>query len=133
MNPLFLVALVTLGACCTNKQQTSNKSSSAEIGKPGDTAYVTTVPTCIDSLIKVFKAEDVQNPPRKIYRYTYNNKNVYYVPAICCDFYSDLYDGNCTLFSHPDGGITGKGSGNTPDFHSTKKNEQLIWEDKRKP
>ncbi|MBC7937205.1 MAG: hypothetical protein H7Y86_17815 [Rhizobacter sp.] len=86
---------------------------------------------CLDSLIRAFEAEKVQNPPRKIYRYTYRNKTVLYVPSICCDFFSDMYDNNCKLIGHPDGGFTGKGDGTMTDFFESRKDEQLIWADKR--
>ena len=83
-------------------------------------------------MIKGFEKEEKQNPPRKIYRYTYKGKTVYYVTPPCCDFYSDLYDSTCKLIGHPDGGFTGKGDRRMPDFHTSKSNEKLIWEDKRK-
>jgi hypothetical protein len=72
------------------------------------------------------------NPPRKIYSYLYNGKTVYYVPPICCDFYSDVYDSACNIIGHPDGGFTGKGDMQMTDFNKTKTNEKLIWEDVRK-
>jgi hypothetical protein len=78
------------------------------------------------------KAEPVTNPPSKIYSYIFNSKTVYYVPAVCCDNFSDLYDDSCKIIAHPDGGFTGKGDRKLPTFHEEKKNEKLIWEDKRK-
>jgi hypothetical protein len=90
------------------------------------------LPKCINKLIVQFKAEEVQNPPRKIFSYTYNGNPVYYVPAPCCDFFSDLYDKNCELIAHPDGGFTGKGDGRAKDFNKTKTNERLVWADPRK-
>ena len=91
------------------------------------------VPACIDKLISTYRSEEIKNPPRKVYSYTYMGKTVYYVPAICCDFFSDLYDNSCTLIAHPDGGITGKGDGRAADFMKARSNEKLIWEDTRKP
>lgn len=90
------------------------------------------VAACVQKLIKKFSAEEVQNPPRSIYSYTYKGKTVYYVTPPCCDFFSDLYDSNCNLIGHPDGGITGKGDMQMMDFDTAKKNEKLIWKDKRK-
>ena len=90
------------------------------------------LPSCVRIMIDKFKSEEVQNPPRKIFSYTYKGKNVFYVPALCCDFYSDLYDDNCKLIAHPDGGFTGKGDGSAPDFIKTRSNERLIWEDLRR-
>ena len=132
MKRLLIIPVLLAAACCANKKQTSATPATKTADQPADSILVSGVPDCIDSLINIFRVEKVQNPPRKIYRYRYNNKTVYYVPAICCDFFSDLYDDKCSLIGHPDGGFTGKGDGRMPDFHSSKKNEELVWEDKRK-
>ena len=89
------------------------------------------LPKCVQALIVKFLEEEKQNPPRKIIRYQYKNKTVYYVPPICCDQYSDLYDANCNLMGHPDGGITGKGDGKFTDFSKLATNENVVWNDKR--
>ncbi len=89
------------------------------------------LPKCVQALIVKFLEEGKQNPPRKIIRYQYKNKTVYYVPPICCDQYSDLYDANCNLMGHPDGGITGKGDGKFTDFSKMATNENVVWKDKR--
>jgi hypothetical protein len=88
-------------------------------------------PACVQRLITGFKKDPVQNPPRSIYRYTYHGKTVYYVPAPCCDFFSDLYDSACTLIAHPDGGFTGRGDGKAPGFMKERSNEKLLWKDNR--
>ncbi len=90
------------------------------------------LPACIQELVNTFLKEDVQNPPRKIYSYTYNGKMVYYVTPPCCDFFSDLYDAQCKLIAHPDGGITGRGDGRAKDFNQNKSQEKLLWEDVRR-
>lgn len=89
------------------------------------------LPKCVQALIVKFLEEEKQNPPRKIIRYQYKNKTVYYVPPVCCDQYSDLYDANCNLMGHPDGGITGKGDGKFSDFSKLATNENVVWKDKR--
>ena len=89
------------------------------------------LPKCVQALIVKFLEEEKQNPPRKIIRYQYKNKTVYYVPPICCDQYSDLYDANCNLMGHPDGGITGKGDGKFSEFSKLATNENVVWKDKR--
>lgn len=89
-------------------------------------------PKCIREMIVRFSTEPVTNPPRKIYQYHYKGNIVFYVPALCCDFYSDLYDMDCNLIGHPDGGYTGRGDGSFPDFTERRKDEKLIWADKRK-
>lgn len=89
------------------------------------------LPVCVQQLITKFKKEDVTNPPRSIYSYTYHGKTVYYVPAPCCDFFSDLYDSSCKIIAHPDGGFTGRGDSKLPDFLQDRKNEKLVWKDSR--
>lgn len=89
-------------------------------------------PKCIQDLIAEFTREPIQNPPRKVYSYRYKNQLVFYIPPICCDQYSVLYDSSCKVLGHPDGGITGRGDGKVADFSQLATNEKLIWEDKRK-
>lgn len=88
-------------------------------------------PDCVREMIKRFSAEEVTNPKRSIYSYSFQGRTVYYVPAPCCDFFSDLYDGHCNLLGHPDGGITGKGDGKLVDFPAQRTDEKLIWKDPR--
>lgn len=90
------------------------------------------IPVCVQQMIKKYREEEKQNPPRQIYQYRYHDKIVYYVTPPCCDFFSELYDSNCMLIAYPDGGITGKGDGRASDFMDVKKNEKLIWKDERK-
>ena len=111
-----------------NESADNNKSSSTNKAN----ADISRLPACLQKLIKGYLEEEVQNPPRKIYSYTYNGNLVYYVIPPCCDFFSDLYDAQCKLIAHPDGGITGKGDGRARDFTETKSNEKLVWEDVRR-
>lgn len=90
------------------------------------------IPTCITEIVKNFQAEAITNPPRKILKYQYQSKVVYYVPAICCDQFSDLYDENCKLLGHPNGGYTGSGDGKFTDFQNEAIFKETVWEDKRK-
>ena len=99
--------------------------------KSCDKKNVSDVPSCIQQMITDFQAKPVQNPPASIYQYDFNGQQVYYVTAPCCDFFSDLYDQNCVLIAHPDGGFTGKGDGKAADFSKTRTNEKLIWKDER--
>ena len=90
------------------------------------------VPTCIIEKIKQLQAEEVWNPPASVWQYEYNGQTVYYIPARCCDIPSSLYDANCNLICHPDGGFTGKGDGKCTDFAEKRTKEKLIWKDERK-
>lgn len=89
------------------------------------------IPSCINELIGQFATEEKTNPPRSIYQYIYYTDTVYFVPALCCDFFSDLYDKNCNLIAHPSGGLVGKGDGRAKDFFEKRTNEKLIWKDGR--
>jgi len=87
--------------------------------------------TWLGKLIKQFQDEPVTNPPRSIYQYEYRHQLVYYVPALCCDFFSTLYSACGVELCAPDGGFAGWGDGRCPDFFSTRKNEKLIFQDDR--
>lgn len=113
-----------VAGCCGGKKATDQITSEAG-GK------TETLPACVNDMIKGFASAEKENPPRKIYSFTYHGKTVYYVTPPCCDFFSDLYDSKCKLMGHPDGGITGKGDGKLVDFNTDRSNEKLVWEDKR--
>lgn len=130
MKNIILILCLVGGSCCGQKKAGGNLPNE-ETGKIQNPA-LSAVPACVGKLIEKFSAEEKQNPPRKIFSYSYKGKTVYYVPAICCDFFSDLYDAECNLIGHPDGGFTGKGDGKIPDFDKERSNEMLLWEDKRK-
>jgi hypothetical protein len=89
------------------------------------------IPAWVNEKIEQFQNEPVTNPPREIYQYEYNGKTVYFVPQICCDVPSILYDVNGNVLCHPDGGITGGGDGLCTDFMNTRNNEKIIWQDNR--
>ena len=85
----------------------------------------------LTELIHQLEQEAPANPPAKIYRYTYNGQEVYYLTGRCCDIPSKLFDKDGNQLCEPDGGITGKGDGRCPDFFEKRTNETIIWEDKR--
>ena len=88
-------------------------------------------PAWIDEMIAQFESEPVGNPPQSIWRYRYDGQTVYYVPAQCCDMFSSLYDVDGNLLCAPDGGITGRGDEQCPDFADQRTDETLIWQDAR--
>ena len=89
------------------------------------------MPLCIQQKIETFKSEPKGNPPQAIIQYTYHKKTVFYVPPQCCDQYSDLFDENCNLIGHPDGGITEGGDGNPANFFNDATDSITIWRDNR--
>jgi len=88
-------------------------------------------PKWVDQLVSTFKNGPVGNPPRSIWRYDYKGQEVYFIPAQCCDQYSQLYDASGNIICAPDGGFIGKGDGRCPDFISVRTDEILIWQDPR--
>ncbi len=132
---LYFIA-ISFGCRCSKIATTTKKNMIQNVSKAtinnADTDSLITLPPCIKSLIQKMKTEGITNPPSKIYSYRFNNKTVYYVPPVCCDNFSDLYDDSCKIIAHPDGGFTGRGDGKIPNFKNEKTNEKLIWEDKRK-
>lgn len=132
---LFIIAVIS---CNTSKRSVADEKKKAAVdittvvARDNQSGTVPTVPACITELIKQFKAEEVQNPPRKIFQYMYNGELVFYVPPICCDFFSDLYNRDCKSIGHPDGGFTGRGDGTVSDFLKTRSDKKLVWQDDRK-
>ena len=123
---LLLLSLLLIAFGCN-----ASKKNVTETAPEGSKVVVDSLPVCVKVLIEKMKSEPVTNPPRKIYSYKFLGKKVFYVPAICCDFFSDLYNDSCRLMGHPDGGFTGKGDGSIKDF-STATDEKLLWADSRK-
>ncbi|WP_137937492.1 hypothetical protein [Chitinivorax sp. B] len=91
----------------------------------------TTIPMWISQRIQQFESAPITNPPRSIWQYRYQGKIVYYFPPQCCDQFSELYDQQGTRICAPDGGITGVGDGECPDFRNSRSQEKRIWKDTR--
>ena len=89
-------------------------------------------PCCIKQKIIKAMQEPVRNPPMSVWRYDFHEQKVYYIPAQCCDFGSELYDKDCHFICSPDGGFSGCGDLQCTDFLSDRKNPELIWEDNRR-
>lgn len=88
-------------------------------------------PEFVERLVSQFESSPVTNPPGSIWRYKYKGQDVYYVPPSCCDIPGELYDGNGEFICAPDGGITGTGDGNCPDFFSERSEPLRVWADER--
>ncbi len=88
-------------------------------------------PDCIEMIITDIKKHPVKNPPTTIWQFTYKGESVFYIPAACCDQFNPVYKNNCSLFCHPDGGLTGKGDGKCDDFFLLANDKKLIWKDSR--
>ena len=88
------------------------------------------VPFCINNRIKKIMKEPVLNPPGEVWKWETNSETYYYFSSGCCDQLNYLYDDKCNEVCAPDGGFTGMGSGNCPEFDSTL-TKTLIWKDDR--
>ena len=89
------------------------------------------IPACIKNMIIQLEKEEQRNPPASIWQMEYNNQIVFYVPPYCCDMYGTVYNTDCEVICHPDGGITGAGDGRCKDFAVKAKKQKLIWQDHR--
>lgn len=88
------------------------------------------VPACIKRKIRKIKREDVQNPPAKVWEWKVDGKIYYFISSGCCDQPNYLYNDNCDEVCAPDGGFSGAGDGNCPEFNGPVE-QTLVWEDDR--
>ena len=56
---------------------------------------------------------------------------MFYIPAQCCDQYSNVFDDQCNLLGHRDGGFSGKGDGTPVNFFEEARDAKIIWKDNR--
>lgn len=111
--PMFLSLLIVRGC--------------SDAGSPPDIAN----PIWLNKLIEQFHKSPVGNPPQSVWKYEYRGQLVYYIPPQCCDQFSVLYDAAGKVLCAPDGGLTGHGDGQCPDFFQARKSEILVWRDQR--
>ncbi len=88
------------------------------------------IPVCIENKIEEIKMEEVRNPPAQVWKWEVDEQTYYYITADCCDQFNNLYDEKCNVVCAPDGGITGMGDENCPDFIEQIE-KTLVWEDNR--
>ncbi len=87
-------------------------------------------PACINDMISAIKNDAVRNPPAQVWKWEVDGEKYYYITSDCCDQYNNLFNESCELVCAPDGGITGNGDGNCPDFTGVIE-KTMIWEDER--
>lgn len=88
------------------------------------------VPNCIEKKIEKIKDAPVTNPPTEVWQWKVDGSTYYYFTSDCCDQFNYLFDENCNEVCAPDGGFTGTGDGNCPEFSGTIEKE-LVWKDPR--
>ena len=104
---------------------------SLSVGACDDAETDSEIPNCIESKINIIKEEEVRNPPAEIWEWKVSSETYYYITSDCCDQFNYLFDQNCNKICAPDGGFSGLGDGNCPDF-SGHIEKTLIWKDDRK-
>jgi len=109
----ILIGLVFLNTGCENSNLTID------------------APNCIENEIKKIKNEAVRNPPAQVWQWEADGQIYYYITSDCCDQYNYLYTNNCDIICAPDGGITGLGDRNCPNFIGLIK-KTLLWKDNRR-
>lgn len=88
------------------------------------------VPNCVKNKIRKIRNKEVYNPPAKVYEWKVDGLTYYYFTSDCCDSYNYLYDESCDVVCAPDGGFSGGGDGNCPNFNGPIE-WTLVWEDDR--
>lgn len=85
------------------------------------------VPKCVEKEIR--KIEKEEGDSYSVWEWKVDGKVFYYISSPCCDKFNWLYDNNCNKVCAPDGGISGQGDGNCPQFEG-KIEKTLVWEEK---
>ena len=88
------------------------------------------IPACITGIIRQKQAEPKTNPPATVEQWKVDGQTYYYITSDCCDQYNNLYDENCNYVCAPDGGLSGNGDHNCPDFTGPIE-KTIVWTDKR--
>ena len=104
--------MVSLVACSANKKVQAKQE----------------MPLCLETKIKDMAADPHEGSPISVSRFTYKQQTVYYIVSPCCDKYNVVYDSVCNVLGYPDGGFTGRGDGNMPDFRKEAASEKVIWQ-----
>lgn len=85
------------------------------------------VPNCIENKIRINKKRLVQDPAVSVWQWKVDGKTYYHFLTDCCDRLNYLYDNKCKLVCSPDGGFSGKGNEDCPQFFGEIE-RTLIWE-----
>ncbi len=88
------------------------------------------IPPCIENKIDEIKNVDVYDSPAEVWLWEVDGISYYYITSDCCDQYNLLYDRECNIVCAPDGGMTGGGSGDCPNFNGQIE-KTLVWKDDR--
>ena len=114
MRIAWILLLVTVAGC-------------SKVSTPTESADT---PDWLKARIKSLQALPEANPPRRIFRTTFEGETAYYVSPACCDIPSELYRVDGTLWCYPSGGIAG-GDRRCPAFSLDRQRMEPLWQDER--
>lgn len=89
------------------------------------------LPLWLMQKINGFITDPTTERPLSIRQFGYKGAVVYHFTSQCCDQLNYLYDATGTIICAPDGGFSGSGNGQCPDFADTSTAGAVIWEDKK--
>lgn len=90
------------------------------------------IPSWLQAKIEQYQKLPPAQPLRTVLLVRYQDKVAYYVPPICCDIPSELYDASGSLICYPGGGFAG-GDGKCPRFRLAEAQPTTVWRDSRTP
>jgi hypothetical protein len=114
----------------TSLQEATTNADSKKDAKQHQ-AKADAIPKWLKKVVHELEAARRDNTTARIIRYRYRNEFVYFLESKCCDMFNNLYDINGKRICST-GGVHGRGDGKCADFYSERKDEKVIWEDKRK-
>ncbi len=85
------------------------------------------VPSCVEKKIKDLEKNKDANVGASVWQWQVDGKKFFYFVSPCCDRFNELFDNSCNRICAPDGGISGEGDGNCPEFKGDKI-ETLVWQ-----
>ncbi|MBI2380073.1 MAG: hypothetical protein HYV16_04885 [Gammaproteobacteria bacterium] len=133
----MILGIAALGACASEPVPTAGEGAAKAVPGtkplpgPSPARRLPELSPGLKALTLSWQNAELTNPPAQLLRHRIDGRDYYYRPAPCCDFYSELYDGEGRLVCHPDGGITGRGDGSCPWFRQKAGQGERVWRDKR--
>ena len=90
------------------------------------------LPAWLAGRIATYEKGQFGSVPSEVWSYLVDGKPVYYIPAPCCDRFSELLDAKGQLICAPDGGISGKGDGKCAAAFKAPNRMDVVWQDPRR-
>lgn len=133
---LFVLGFFAVARLQPSRSSVENAEDSAAVPSHAEAdkaANGERLPSFVMKLIADSEAGDPSASVLRVWRFTYRQKVVFFLPERCCHLPSDLYDESGSLICHPTGYfvVEGDGDGKCPDFSFEREDGQLVWADKR--